>query len=78
MLRRKSARGASITTALRAVALLRSEPRRPTDLAAELRCSPATVKRLLVAIREAGEPLTVDRRGREAWSSLASSPTRRE
>jgi DNA-binding IclR family transcriptional regulator len=70
MLRRKSARGASITTALRAVALLRKEPRRPGDLADELRVSLSTAKRLLSAIREAGEPLTSERRGREAWYSL--------
>jgi predicted DNA-binding transcriptional regulator YafY len=50
--------------------LLREEPRRPTDLAKELGVSLSTAKRILAAIRDAGEPLTTEKRGREAFYRL--------
>ncbi len=68
--RRKSARGATVVAALRAVALLRRQPLRRGDLAAELGVSLSTAQRLLAAVREAGEPLQREERGREAWYSL--------
>jgi DNA-binding transcriptional ArsR family regulator len=68
--RRRSARGSSIATALRAVRLLREEPRTPTALADELGVSAATVVRLLRAIGES-ERLEKEQRGREVFYRIA-------
>jgi DNA-binding IclR family transcriptional regulator len=57
-------------TTIRLARLLRSGPRRPADLVAELGVSRPTVHRLLLALREEGEPITVEHRGRDAWYSL--------
>jgi DNA-binding transcriptional ArsR family regulator len=71
MLRRKSARGQSIATALRAVRLLREEPRTPTALAEALGVSRATVVRLLRAIGET-ERLEKEPRGREVYYRIGA------
>lgn len=65
-----SARSTLARTAIRALRLLREEPRRPGDLSRLLGVSRSTVERILRAAREEGEPVTSRRQGREVWYSL--------
>lgn len=63
-------RGASLTASLTAVRLLREKPLRPPELADALGVSLSTAKRILGAIQAAGEPLVVEKVGREARYSI--------
>jgi biotin operon repressor len=63
-------RGDAARQAARALLLLATAPRRPTDLAEELGCSFRTALRVLKGVQASGWKVEVDRQGREVFYSV--------